>query len=684
MDEREPLRSLKGVGEKTDKLFGKLGLRTVGDLLRDFPREYDVYERPMSVSACKVGQKAAVQAVITNPVEMRAVKKLTVLTTTVQDVTGRLTLTWFNMPFLRSTLKRGAIFVFRGRVVMKNNRLTMEQPEIFTLRKYDEVCETLQPMYSLTAGLSNKIVAKMVRSALDQTVLTDWMPEEIKQKHGFVSLRRAMEDVHFPKNQQVFLQARQRLAYEEFFLFILCMQKLKNGQEDTVNHYPMKAGWKTEEVMDSLPYRLTNAQLRVWNEMEKDLASDRLMNRLIQGDVGSGKTILAFLAMIMAAENGYQSALMAPTEVLARQHFEDMCHLLEENGIDKNRVVLLTGSCSAREKRSAKEALLLGTASFAVGTHALIQDSVEYKSLGLVITDEQHRFGVRQREALSSKGYKPNIAVMSATPIPRTLAMILYGDLDISVVDEKPAKRLPIKNCVVNTSYRQTAYRFIEKELQAGHQAYIICPMVEASEEIEAENVVDYASSCEKIFHDYKVGLLHGQMRPADKDAVMADFASGNIQVLVSTTVVEVGVNVPNATVMMVENAERFGLAQLHQLRGRVGRGKDQSYCIFISQDDKEETARRLDILNKTNDGFVIADEDMKLRGPGDFFGIRQSGMLDFSIGDIYRDAQLLKEAAADAAELLQGDPDLKKEEHSLLAERVHGFMTKKLQDVVL
>ena len=283
------------------------------------------------------------------------------------------------------------------------------------------------------------------------------------------------------------------------------MPKQKHGQEDTVNHYPMKAGWKTEEVMDSLPYRLTNAQLRVWNEMEKDLASDRLMNRLIQGDVGSGKTILAFLAMIMAAENGYQRALMAPTEVLARQHFEDMCHLLEENGIDKNRVVLLTGSCSAREKRSAKEALLLGTASFAVGTHALIQDSVEYKSLGLVITDEQHRFGVRQREALSSKGYKPNIAVMSATPIPRTLAMILYGDLDISVVDEKPAKRLPIKNCVVNTSYRQTAYRFIEKELQAGHQAYIICPMVEASEEIEAEKVVAYASSWEQIFRSYNV-----------------------------------------------------------------------------------------------------------------------------------------------------------------------------------
>lgn len=684
MDEREPLRSLKGVGEKTDKLFQKLGLRTVGDLLHYYPREYDLYDHPVAVGACKVGQKAAVQAVITNPVEMRAVKKLTVLTTTVQDITGKLVLTWFNMPFLRSTLKRGAVFVFRGRVVMKNNRLTMEQPEIFTLAKYDEVCETMQPMYSLTSGLSNKTVAKMVRNALDQTALTDWIPEGVKQPHEFVSRRRAMEDIHFPKNQQVFLEARKRLAFEEFFLFILCMQKLKNGQEDAANHYPMKAGWKTEEVMDSLPYQLTNAQLRVWNEMEKDLASDRLMNRLIQGDVGSGKTILAFLAMIMAAENGYQSALMAPTEVLARQHYEDMQKLLQENDMDPENVVLLTGSCSAKEKRAAKEALLLGSASFAIGTHALIQDSVEYKSLGLVITDEQHRFGVRQREALSTKGFKPNIAVMSATPIPRTLAMILYGDLDISVVDEKPARRLPIKNCVVNTSYRQTAYRFIEKELQAGHQAYIICPMVEASEEIEAENVVDYAASCEKIFHNYKVGLLHGRMRPADKDAVMADFAAGIIHVLVSTTVVEVGVNVPNATVMMVENAERFGLAQLHQLRGRVGRGKDQSYCIFISQDDKEETVKRLDILNKTNDGFVIADEDMKLRGPGDFFGMRQSGQMDFAIGDIYRDAALLKEAAKDAGELLQRDPLLERDDHRLLRERVHDFMTRKLQYVVL
>ncbi len=684
MYEQEPIRSLKGVGEKTEKLLQKLGLYTVGDLLRDYPREYDLYGKSVSLGECQVGQKCAVQAVITAPVELRTAKKLTIITTTVQDVTGKLTLTWFNMPFLRSTLKRGAVFVFRGNVTMKNNRLTMEQPEVFTLGKYDEVCGTMQPLYSLTAGISHKALGKLVRLALDTTVLKEWMPDELMKAYGFMSLREAMESIHFPKNQGLFLEARKRLAFEEFFLFILCMQKLKNGQEDTVNHYSMEAGWKTEEVMDSLPYRLTKAQLRVWNDMEKDLASPRLMNRLIQGDVGSGKTILAFLAMIMAQENGYQSALMAPTEVLARQHYGDLCALLEENDMDPAQVVLLTGSCTAKEKREARESISQGTATFIIGTHALIQEGVQYHKLGLVITDEQHRFGVRQREALSAKGEKPNIAVMSATPIPRTLAMILYGDLDISVVDEKPARRLPIKNCVVNTSYRNTAYKFMEKELQAGHQVYIICPMVEASEEIEAENVIEYAAKCRQIFPEYTVGLLHGQMRPADKDEVMADFAANRIQVLVSTTVVEVGVNVPNATVMMVENAERFGLAQLHQLRGRVGRGADQSYCIFISSDDKEENKKRLEILNKTNDGFVIADEDMKLRGPGDFFGIRQSGLMDFAIGDIYRDAELLQQASREVGELLSLDPEFTLEEHQPLAGKVQEYMTRKLKDVIL
>ena len=354
MDDKEPIRALKGVGEKTEKLFAKLGIRTTEDLLRYYPREYDTYKTPVHIGEIKAGEKAAVIAALTFPVEMRAVKKLTVLTTTVQDATGKMALTWFNMPFLRSVLKRGAVFVFRGRTVLKNNRLTMEQPEIFTFGKYDEVQETMQPMYGLTAGLSNKTVSKMVRSALDQTVLTDWMPEDLLQKYAFVSLRQAMECIHFPKNQELFLSARKRLAYEEFFLFILCMQKLKTTQEDTCNHFPMKAGWKTEEIMDSLPYRLTDAQLRVWSQMEMDLASDTLMNRLIQGDVGSGKTILAFLAMVMADENGWQSALMAPTDVLARQHYEDFCTLLMDNDIDPSKAVLLTGSCTAKEKEQQR------------------------------------------------------------------------------------------------------------------------------------------------------------------------------------------------------------------------------------------------------------------------------------------------------------------------------------------
>ena len=684
MSSFDPIRSLKGVGEKTEKLFQKLGLYTIDDLLRYYPREYDIYGPTVSIGQLKEGDKQAVQAVISFPVDLRATKRISILTTTVSDATGKLQLTWFNMPFLRSTLKRGSIYVFRGKVTMKNHRLTMEQPEIFTLAAYDQVQHSMQPLYSLTAGLSNKMVTKMVRASLDSTPLNDPLPEYIKEKRGFISLRQAMECIHFPKDQEAFLKARSRLSYEEFLTFILCMQRMKEKEGDDKNHYPMKAGWKTEEVMDSLPYRLTKAQLRVWNEMEKDLASPKVMNRLIQGDVGSGKTILAFLAMIMAYENGYQSALMAPTEVLARQHFEDLCRLLLENGMESDRVVLLTGSVTAREKRRIYEGIALGTVSFVIGTHALIQEQVEYHSLGLVITDEQHRFGVKQREALSVKGSHPNICVMSATPIPRTLAMILYGDLDISIVDEKPAKRLAIKNCVVGTSYRETAYRFIEKELKNGHQAYIICPMVEESEEIEAENVVDYTSLCKERFKDHKVAMLHGKMKPALKNEIMAAFAANEIQVLVSTTVVEVGVNVPNATVMMVENAERFGLAQLHQLRGRVGRGTDQSYCIFIRSTDNEENVKRLEILNKSNDGFRIADEDMRLRGPGDFFGIRQSGLMEFAIADIYRDSQLLKDAAADAAEILKVDPDLESSLHEGLSKQVHDFMQHKLEDIVL
>ena len=684
MREQDSIRVLKGIVEKSEKLFAKLGLFTVGDLLHYYPREYDMYVRPVSVGELQAGQKGAVLAAITFPVDRKNTGKLTVITTTVQDATGRLALTWFNMPFLRNTLKRGSVYVFRGRVTEKMNRQVMEQPEIFTVGAYDKVCDSMQPLYGLTAGLSNKLVVKAVRQVLEGLASEEWLPDAILGRLGLVPLGQALSQIHFPAARQEFLEARRRLSFGEFFLFILSMQMMKDRQTDMENHYPMKAEWRTEEVIESLPYSLTDAQIRVWTQMERDLAGNRRMNRLIQGDVGSGKTILAFLAMIMAAENGYQSALMAPTEVLAHQHYEDFAALLKENGLEDYRPVLLTGSCTAKEKRNIYEKIAVGYAKCIIGTHALIQDAVEYDNLSLVITDEQHRFGVRQRESFSAKGGKPNIAVMSATPIPRTLAMILYGDLDISVLDEKPARRLPIKNCVVDTSYRPTARRFIRRELMAGHQVYVVCPMVEASEEIEAENVTDYAQKMKKEFPEFTVGLLHGRMKPAAKDQIMEEFSQGQIQILVSTTVVEVGVNVPNATVMMVENAERFGLAQLHQLRGRVGRGHDQSYCIFIRTSDSDANAKRLDILNKTNDGFAIADEDLRLRGPGDFFGIRQSGLMEFAVGDIYRDADLLRQAAEEVKRLLIIDPELCMEDHRLLAARAADYREEKLQDVVL
>ena len=395
-----------------------------------------------------------------------------------------------------------------------------------------------------------------------------------------------------------------------------------------------------------MPYRLTNAQMRVWGELERDLKGHTRMARLVQGDVGSGKTILAFLAMIMTAENGYQSALMVPTEVLARQHYESLCTLLKENNLTEYNPRLLTGSTKAKERREIYASLEDGSCKMVIGTHALIQEKVQYKNLALVITDEQHRFGVRQRTALAEKGEPPNVLVMSATPIPRTLAIILYGDLSISVIDELPAKRLPIKNCVVDTSYRPKAYRFITRQVELGRQAYVICPMVEESEGLEAENVTDYTQLLKKELPGITVEMLHGQMRAAQKNEIMERFASGEIQVLVSTTVVEVGVNVPNATVMMVENAERFGLAQLHQLRGRVGRGKAQSYCVFISGSEKEEAMERLSIIGHSNDGFEIANEDLKLRGPGEFFGVKQSGTMNFALGDIYSNADILKMAS--------------------------------------
>ena len=687
MKETESIRVLKGVGEKTEKLFQKIGVVQVGDLLRYYPRDYDIFKKAESIGTLKDQEKGAIIGTITENIDVKRVRNLTVISTVIADVTGKCRLTWFNIPFLRNTLKRGMTMVFRGKMAVRNNQRVMEQPEIYTPAAYQQKLNSMQPIYALTAGLTNNLVTKMVREVLEQSELEkDYLPEEIRIREHLAEYNFAVSQIHFPENQENYLIARNRLAFDEFLLFILALQHLKERTETEENHYRMKEVWKTEEVIESLPYQLTKAQQNVWYEIERDLKGERLMARLVQGDVGSGKTIIAFLAMIMAAENGYQSALMVPTEVLARQHYEALTGLLKENQLlEEYRPVLLTGSNTAKEKRQIYEKIASGEARMIVGTHALIQEKVEYESLSLVITDEQHRFGVRQREIFSSKGEKPNVLVMSATPIPRTLGIILYGDLDISVIDQLPARRLPIKNCVVDTSYRPKAYRFIENQVKEGRQVYVICPMVEESEGMEGENVIDYAETLRNVLPtSITVGILHGQLKSKEKNQIMEDFAAGKIQVLVSTTVVEVGVNVPNATVMMVENAERFGLAQLHQLRGRVGRGEFQSYCIFVHGKDQAEKSKRLQILNQSNDGFYIAQEDLKLRGPGDLFGVKQSGVLEFGIADIFRDASVMKRASEAVGEILSLDFNLELPQNQRLKEKLQQYTSRQIDNLGL
>ena len=660
MIDKTSIKELKGIGEKTQRLFEKVGVSTVGDLIRYYPRGYDVYEEPIPVSELEEGRTQTVSGAIYGRVQVSGTAKMQVTTLYLKDLTGTLKVIWFRMPFLRSTFAKGGSLTLRGRVLRRRDGLLMEHPEMFyPSEKYADRLNTLQPLYGLTSGLTNNAVMKAVRQALDgMDLAADSLPGRLRLKYGLAEYNYAVRGIHFPEDKEVFYHARERLVFEEFLAFILSIRKLKDKNEKLANEYRMEMKPEVEAFVQGLPYQLTNAQQKVWTEILRDISGDTAMSRLVQGDVGSGKTIVAVLALMTAALNGYQGAMMAPTEVLARQHYESVTSLFETYGI-KIKVVLLTGSMTAKEKRRAYDRIECGYAKIIIGTHALIQGAVNYDCLALVVTDEQHRFGVKQREAFARKGGVPHVLVMSATPIPRTLAIILYGDLDISVIDELPANRLPIKNCVVDTGYRQTAYTFMKKQVAEGRQCYVICPMVEESESIEAENVIDYASMLQSEMGDgICVAYLHGKMRQTEKDDIMDRFGRNEIQILVSTTVIEVGIDVPNAAVMMVENAERFGLAQLHQLRGRVGRGSHQSYCIFMSGSKSKETKERLSILNKSNDGFKIASEDLRLRGPGDLFGIRQSGLMDFRLGDVYQDAKILQMANEAADELLETEND--------------------------
>lgn len=671
MDRDTPIMELKGVGEKTGKLFGKLDIRTVGELLMAYPRDYEVFGEPVKISRAVSGELCAVRAAVSGIPNERRIRSLSILNVLIADDTGRLQLTFYNMPFLKKTLRQGGFYIFRGLLRPKGTVMTMEQPKIFAPEEYDRLTNRLVPRYALTKGLTNQAMQKYVRQALTFCEFEpECYPPSLLEENQLISYREAVETVHFPQTREALIKARRRLVFDEFFSFLFLMRRSQKLDRQLENGHRMLETADTARFLEQLPFPLTKAQEKVWQEIREDLGGESCMNRLVQGDVGSGKTIVAVLALLMTAANGYQGALMAPTEVLAMQHFETIQGYVKKYGLIF-RPVLLVGSMTAREKREVYGAIADGQANLIIGTHALIQEKVQYRSLGLVVTDEQHRFGVRQRELLARKGENPHILVMSATPIPRTLAIILYGDLHLSVIDELPADRLPIKNCVVNISYRPTAYRFIAGQVAQGRQVYVICPQVEGDDAeggLPLENVADYAEKLRAALPaSVQVACLHGRMRPGDKSRVMNQFADHSIDVLVSTTVIEVGINVPNATVMMVENAERFGLAQLHQLRGRVGRGEHQSYCIFVSADEKPESMERLEILNKSNDGFHIASEDLKLRGPGELFGIRQSGEFSFRVGDIYADAGLLKQASEAVDRLLAEDPELQSPEHGRL-----------------
>lgn len=728
MERNAKVTSLKGVGEKTAKLFERVGVVTLDDLVRYYPRDYERFDPPVPIGTITAGGVYAVEGVIVKSVDVKQMKHLRIVTTMIRDDSGILRVTWFNMPFLRNTIKKGMRIILRGRVQCNQYEMCMEQPTMYTPAAYDAIAGSMQPIYGLTAGLTNRVVQQSVKQVLEKLdTRKDCLPAAVRKEHELAELNFALETIHFPTSEENLLFARKRLVFEEFFYFITGIRLMKEKQEILENVFPVRTHALADRLIAGLPYELTGDQKRVWEEILSDLQGDGVMNRLIQGDVGSGKTVLAVLAMVTAAENGYQSALMAPTEVLARQHYQSLVEMLETLGLDE-RIVLLTGSMTAKEKREAYRRLREHEADMAVGTHALIQDKVEFAALSLVITDEQHRFGVKQRAQLAGKSENgaalsgvndegtvpgeavavnngvardetaktggsdaganrpvPHILVMSATPIPRTMAIILYGDLDISVIHQMPKNRLPIKNCVVGDNYHPKAYKFIEKEIRSGHQAYIICPMVEESEMVDAENVTDYSQKLRGIFPgDIVIESLHGKMKSDEKNRIMERFAAGEIHILVSTTVVEVGVNVPNATVMMVENAERFGLAQLHQLRGRVGRGSAQSYCIFINGNEADAKNKRLEIMNQSNDGFFIASEDLRLRGPGDMFGLRQSGLLEFAIGDIFNDADVLKMASEAVNEVLADDPELIKEENREYRRRTDELMHRRMERLSL
>ncbi len=672
MNKDTPIRQLRGVGEKRAELYGKLGIRTAGDLIFHFPRRYNDYSESVAVSCAEIGQHAVIRAmVVIKQPAARIRKGLTLFRLFAEDDGGeRITITYYNNKFTPDSLKIGEEYLFSGKISGTLTRKEMNSPMVL---RADEK-NLLRPVYPLTEGLTAAMVTTSVDEILrnaDASFFGEIIPTDMRMDYGLSTMEYAVRSIHFPKDSHAAELAKKRLAFDELLKLQLGMMMMKSRTrtENGCKMSPKDA--EMEEFYRSLPFDMTGAQRRAVDDIISDLCGSTPMSRLIQGDVGSGKTAVAAAAALFAAKNGFQTALMAPTEILARQHFATLSEMLEPLGAE---VCCVTGSMTKKQRAEVQEKLSDGRCAVAVGTHALISDSTEFKNLGLVITDEQHRFGVNQRAVLAEKGHNPHKLVMSATPIPRTLALIIYGDLDISILNELPKGRQKIETFAVTAKLRERALGFVKKQLDEGRQAYIVCPMIEENEN-ELAAAKGYAESLRKtVLAEYRTGLLHGKMPAAEKDRVMADFKAHELDLLVATTVVEVGVDVPNATVIVIENADRFGLSQLHQLRGRVGRGQHQSYCVLITEEFTEESRQRLEIMTKTSDGFVISEYDLKMRGAGDFFGNRQHGLPDLKIADIAADRELLADCQRAAKTLIERSPDLS--EFPLLKSEVDKLFT--------
>lgn len=667
------IKYLKGVGPKRAEYYQKIGVSTVADLLCHYPRSYMDFSSPVSINDAVLDENNIIKGRIVKKLAVARIRKgMTIYKAIMTDDESDITIVIYNSEFAFNKLIEGNEYLLYGKVTGNLVRKEISSPVILEADTNDKI----QPVYPLTEGLTQSLVRTTVHNALKYLdgEIYETVPKDIAARRGLCSLNFALENIHFPKDFLSLSIAKNRLVFDEFLTLGLGMLKLKDRSRGKTGCKMEKAS--LEEFYDGLPFKLTNAQINAINDCVSDMQRGSPMNRLIQGDVGSGKTAVAAACAFFAYKNGYQTALMAPTEILANQHYKTLSDFLAPFGVSMH---LLTGSLTAKKKQEIKESIKSGEVSVIVGTHSLVQESTEFHNLGLVITDEQHRFGVEQRANLSNKGNNPHCMVMSATPIPRTLALMIYGDLDISIINEFPKGRKPVETFAITGKGRERAFGFVAQRLKEGRQAYIVCPMIEEND-LELQSVKEYADKISRsYFKEYNIGLLHGKLKPKQKDAIMKEFKEGGIDILVSTTVVEVGVDVPNAAVMVIENSERFGLSQLHQLRGRVGRGSEKSYCILITDNPTEECVKRLKIMSKISDGFKISEEDLKIRGPGDFFGSRQHGLPALKIADMAEDTEILKQAQEEARAIIKNDPTLSKPENKRLAELVDKLFSRNI-----